>query len=286
MVVRASLEMHSFAGLAEGLELVRGLVERFWDTVHPLLDAEDGNDPTARISALAALTHRDMLQALRGAPLIVSRQLGPVTLRALEAAAARPATKPEDAKTAASPANAPPTMATLEAAFQEVAVETLAQSCAALAQCVVQARALADSWAERLPTGGPDFTEFRRVLAQAEQAAKSRWGQRQAAAGPAAPAAPAVATPGVTASSPQTVEPPAGLTGEVRSRDDVVRAIDAICAYYGRAEPSSPLPLMLQRCRRLVPMSFTDILKELLPESIANLQKIAGKLEGGPTPKE
>ncbi len=67
--------------------------------------------------------------------------------------------------------------------------------------------------------------------------------------------------------------------GEIGSRDDVLRAIDAICAYYARSEPSSPVPLLLQRCKRLVAMAFTDILKELLPESLPNLQKIAGKTE-------
>ena len=74
--------------------------------------------------------------------------------------------------------------------------------------------------------------------------------------------------------------PAVALRGEVRSRDDVLRAIDAICAYYARAEPSSPVPLLLQRCRRMVTMSFVDILKEMLPESVAGLQKIAGKTAG------
>jgi type VI secretion system protein ImpA len=68
--------------------------------------------------------------------------------------------------------------------------------------------------------------------------------------------------------------------GEVRTRDDVLCAIDAICAYYAKAEPSSPVPLLLQRSRRLVTMSFTDILKEMLPEAIPNLQKISGKTDG------
>lgn len=79
----------------------------------------------------------------------------------------------------------------------------------------------------------------------------------------------------------EAAEAPAmALRGEVRSRDDVLRAIDAICAYYARAEPSSPVPLLLQRCRRMVTMSFVDILKEMLPESVAGLQKIAGKTDG------
>ena len=83
-----------------------------------------------------------------------------------------------------------------------------------------------------------------------------------------------------SAAASEVAEPPAAaIRGEVRSRDDVLRAIDAICAYYARAEPSSPVPLLLQRCRRMVTMSFVDILKEMLPESVAGLQKIAGKTD-------
>lgn len=88
------------------------------------------------------------------------------------------------------------------------------------------------------------------------------------------------ATNGVASEGTGEAAPAAALRGEVRSRDDVLRAIDAICAYYARAEPSSPVPLLLQRCRRMVTMSFVDILKEMLPESVAGLQKIAGKTDG------
>ena len=85
---------------------------------------------------------------------------------------------------------------------------------------------------------------------------------------------------GTNGTAPEAAETPAAaIRGEVRSRDDVLRAIDAICAYYARAEPSSPVPLLLQRCRRMVTMSFVDILKEMLPESVAGLQKIAGKTD-------
>ena len=41
------------------------------------------------------------------------------------------------------------------------------------------------------------------------------------------------------------------LSGEVETREDVIRAIDKICDYYDRHEPSSPLPLLLRRAQRL-----------------------------------
>jgi type VI secretion system protein ImpA len=266
LLARALLETDGFEGFAGGLKLVRRLVEDHWATVHPLLDAEDNDDPTFRVNAMAGLTHRDVLHAIRSAPLVVSKAFGSVSLRALDGAGPRPA--------GAKPAPLGPSASTLEAAFQQVTPEVLSQAAATLARCTQEAAAIATAWAERLPSSGPDFTEFRRALAQAQHAVRTRMEQRQGDA----PQPNGETTNGVAAQAADG--PAAALTrGEVRSRDDVLRAIDAICAYYARAEPSSPVPLLLQRCRRMVTMSFVDILKEMLPESVAGLQKIAGKTD-------
>jgi type VI secretion system protein ImpA len=278
-MTRALLETRSFAGFADGLVLVRGLIERFWDSFHPQLDVEDGNDPTARVTSMTALVHRDMMLTLRASSLVVSRALGPVSLRALELAATSGQAKPgSDPKAAA--AASQNAVANLEAVFQEVPLDVLSQSAVSLARCTGEARALADAWSARLPDAGPDFTELRRLLAQAEAAVKTRFEQRRGpvngAVAPDTHGAPA-APPGAPSGSFVVAPVPQGLTGEIRSREDVVKAIDAICAYYARSEPSSPVPLLLQRGKRLVTMSFPDILKELLPDSIANFQKITGK---------
>lgn len=271
LLVRALVETEGFEGLAGGLQLVRRLVEEQWPTLHPMLDAEDNDDPTFRVNAMAALTHRDVLQAIRAAPLVTSKAFGSVSLRALDASAAPRPAPSAGAKPAAPPG---PSAGALEAAFQQVTPEALAQATATLARCSQEAAALALGWSERLPSSGPDFTELRRTLAQAHQSVRTRMEQRQGDAAPAGDAA----TNG--AASEAAEAPAAAIRGEVRSRDDVLRAIDAICAYYARAEPSSPVPLLLQRCRRMVTMSFVDILKEMLPESVAGLQKIAGKTDG------
>jgi type VI secretion system protein ImpA len=271
LLVRALVETEGFEGLAGGLQLVRRLVEEQWPTLHPMLDAEDNDDPTFRVNAMAALTHRDVLQAIRSAPLVTSKAFGSVSLRALDASAAPRTAPAAGAKPGAQPG---PSAGALEAAFQQVTPEALAQATATLARCSQEAAALALGWSERLPSSGPDFTELRRTLAQAHQSVRTRMEQRQGDAAPAGDAA----TNGAAAEAAEA--PAAALRGEVRSRDDVLRAIDAICAYYARAEPSSPVPLLLQRCRRMVTMSFVDILKEMLPESVAGLQKIAGKTDG------
>ncbi len=270
LLVRGLVETEGFDGLAGGLHLLRRLVEEHWATLHPQLDAEDNDDPTFRVNAMAGLTHRDVLHAIRSAALVTSKAFGSVSLRALDGTAPRP--------TGAKPAPPGPSAGALEAAFQQVAPEALAQATATLARCTQEAAALALGWGERLPSSGPDFTELRRTLAQAHQAVRTRMDQRQGEGAQAA-GEPTNGAAAEAAEAAGAAAAPAMARGEVRSRDDVLRAIDTICAYYARAEPSSPVPLLLQRCRRMVTMSFVDILKEMLPESVAGLQKIAGKTD-------
>jgi type VI secretion system protein ImpA len=278
-LTRAKLELEGFLGFSEGIQLVVGLVKTQWPTVHPRLDAEDDNDPTARLSAMSELTHRNVLQALRAAPLVVERAMGPVSLRAIDlatavkAAGAKPAAPtgaPGGAAAASSgaPAGGGLTMAAIEGAFQHAELEPLVATAGYVAVSLEQVNFLGQDWAEKLPEAPLDVTELRKVLFQAQQAIKSRLDLRQAAQQVREPA-----------TDEAQVAVRTELRGEVQSRDDVLRAIDAICAYYARSEPSSPVPLLLQRCKRLATMAFSDILKELLPESLPSLQKIAGKAE-------
>ena len=69
---------------------------------------------------------------------------------------------------------------------------------------------------------------------------------------------------------------PAAITGEVNTREDVLRMIDKICGYYERSEPSSPVPLLLQRAKRLVPKTFFEILEDLAPDGINQMAVISG----------
>ena len=78
-LIRSAAHTDGIVGAVKGLQLLRGLLERYWDHVHPVLDVSDGNDPTARLNALFALHHNDGLADLRCAGL--TRARGAVTLR-------------------------------------------------------------------------------------------------------------------------------------------------------------------------------------------------------------
>lgn len=265
-LVRALLHRHGFPGLSEGLAVVRGLLERYWAPLHPRLDPDDGHDPTIRISALALLSDAQVLAALRAVPIVQSRAFGNVSLRDIAVAsgempAAEGAPKME--------------MTAVEAAFQDVTDEALEGVAVAITQSVEHLRKIEAAFSDSAGVNGPDATGLTQILNQANKAVAPRLERRKAAAAAAAGAeGTAVHTNGTGGPAR------AALSGEITSRDDVVRAIDKICDYYARHEPSSPLPLLLQRCKRLATMSFLEIVKEMVPDGLSQVEVIAGKPKG------
>jgi type VI secretion system protein ImpA len=64
--------------------------------------------------------------------------------------------------------------------------------------------------------------------------------------------------------------------GVIRNSTDVLAALQRICDYYKKSEPSSPVPLLLQRAARLVNKDFMDILRDLAPAGVTEAEVIGG----------
>jgi type VI secretion system protein ImpA len=271
----ALLHLEGFAGFARGLALTRALLERYWASVFPLLDVEDGDDPTARINALAALSDPQQLVALRSLPLVRSSAFGAVSLRQLEAARAGSAEAAGDTKVLDG--------AALDAAFQEADVAELGATADALRASVEHVAAIEAAF----DAAGPSHARATAELLSRSLGPVSELLQRASAI-----VAPRLDWRLGQAASPSDAhgeEPSAAASGAgsganvrsgpLRSREDVLRAIEQICAYYAAHEPSSPVPLLLKRCSRLVNKDFMDIVKDLAPDALSQIETIAGKPE-------
>ncbi|MEM9047061.1 MAG: hypothetical protein AAGC81_20475, partial [Pseudomonadota bacterium] len=68
--------------------------------------------------------------------------------------------------------------------------------------------------------------------------------------------------------------------GTIAGRKDVLTALDRICDYYAKNEPSSPVPLILKRAHRLVMADFEAILQDLAPGGLDQLRTVAGTKAG------
>ena len=52
--------------------------------------------------------------------------------------------------------------------------------------------------------------------------------------------------------------------------------LDRACEYFHRYEPSSPVPLLLERAKRLMSKDFVEILRDLAPDGIAQFEVVSG----------
>jgi type VI secretion system protein ImpA len=68
----------------------------------------------------------------------------------------------------------------------------------------------------------------------------------------------------------------AAAPGELRTREDAIRALERVCDFLERTEPTNPAPLFIRRAQRLMGMNFVDIVRELVPDSMSQLENLAG----------
>jgi type VI secretion system protein ImpA len=64
------------------------------------------------------------------------------------------------------------------------------------------------------------------------------------------------------------------FSGGITSRDDVIRALDAIAAYYSRCEPTSPVPLVLRRAKEWISLDFMAVLEDIAPGSLDEAKRV------------
>jgi type VI secretion system protein ImpA len=296
-LTRACIDKHGFVGMHQGLALLHRLLANYWPSVHPQLDPDDDNDPMMRVSALSALISPEILTALRAAPMFVTQVAGPVSLRHFAIVAGE---QPQ-------PTDGPKVDANLlEAAFREVPLTVLQTLGSSLQGCRDELKGVSEAFQKGsggMP--GPDFSTLDRIIFQAQNAVRPRLVARSAEAGVKPGASPGAAgganganggnmAGGVASGAAgdgegggfAAPEPMAGPSGVIRSRDDVVMLLDKICGYYERHEPSSPLPLLLQRCRKLAALSFIDIVKDLAPAALQQVELIGGIVKEKPDPKK
>jgi len=245
-------------GLNDGLSVVRGLLERHWDTVFPQLDPDDDNDPTMRVNALLGLTAADsMLQGIRVAPLVSSRALGRYSLRDVEIATGVTPAAPDEE-------NLPETAA-IDAAFMDTDLEELQATALAVEEAMDNAVAIDSVLTERVGAGqAPDLSALPAALKGCRVVLSEKLAQRGVGAAEAQ-----------VAGSAEVAKAEAA-PGEVRSREDVIRLLDKACDYFERHEPSSPVPLLLRRAKRLVSKDFMEILRDMAPDGVQQAETIGG----------
>lgn len=266
-LARAQLHTHGVEGFSATLGLLRGLLERYWDTIYPQLDAEDDNDPTVRVNSIMSFCDpAGVIRTLRVIPLVRSRGFGPVSYRDIAIASGELSPGNGAGEDALNPA-------AIEGAFAECDLDALRGTQEAVRAALDHSAAIEQLVTEKIGVGGaPSLDDLTQVLKSMDRALTEKVSARTGDAE-------SVDESGEAALSGEGggAAESAGRSGPIRSREDVVRAIDRICEYYQRNEPSSPVPLLLRRARRLVAKEFMEILRDMVPDGVTQAETIAGE---------
>jgi type VI secretion system protein ImpA len=262
--------------LQRGLHLVQQLLSLRWGSVHPQIGAQGDTEGLMRVNALRGLCDgRTMVGPLRAATLLRARGLPALSLRDLERAISGVDKQSEP--------NAPD-MTVVEASFIGCDLDELERTWNIASDARGCANALEQLFEEH---GTPAVLRLGELVAQLE-AIDAQLGPRvrarraallaetqpdielldsqSSAAGNGHHAGNGTALPARAA----------GVAGAVNTRADVLRELDRICTYYDTHEPTSPVPMLLRRAKRLVSMSFVDIVRELAPSGVSEIETLRG----------
>ncbi len=269
----AILHTEGLTGFAAASAVLCGHLEQFWETCHPELDADDDDDPTMRVNAIQGLCGQPgglagaapVYRSLTRAPLTDSRGFGRFSMRDIDVSEGQ-ITLPEG--------ETGPDTATSAAAFQDTDPETLAATMAAVQTATQNLRAIVAVFDDKTPGQGPELAPLIKLLDRMAQ----RVGEYAKAPADPAEAGDAEAATEVTAPAggASTAAAPVAVPGEINSRTDVSNALDRIVNYYRQNEPSSPIPILLERAKRLVNADFLTIMQDIAPGELENVRMLGG----------
>jgi type VI secretion system protein ImpA len=252
------LKTSGLAGFRDGLELIQRLLVEHWACLYPALDPNDTNAPEFRLNILSALTAPrgtvigwlTIIDYLYEAPLCQVKGTPTVDYEQIQAAKLRKAGDP----------NAPSHASSLESlgAVLKAASPQVVAHHTALDQSLEHLRTIDEFLTNTLTAArSMSFDDLRKTL----QGIKS-------SLEPFLPGAdPKLDQPShVTTVIDGRTPPETGafqIVGSIRSRDDVVKALESICQYYDQVEPGSPVPWLLNRAKKMTRMNFVQAVQEL-----------------------
>jgi type VI secretion system protein ImpA len=227
-----------------------------WDLAFPRVD----EDSLLRKNALNSFADRmAIVDAVRRVPVVSHRQFGAFCLRDLELATGQLTPTEADGKA--------PNSAQIEATLVASPAADLAALSGALQAGMGALRNIIATMQTR---GGfessPDFDPLLKPLSRIDKLLTDHLPSTVADGGAA----------NESNSSEDTPAMSSGSVTDIKSRQDAIRALDAVAAFFRSHEPSSPVPMFLERAKRLVSKSFMEVLADIAPDSVSQAKLIGG----------
>ena len=236
------VEYRGLAGLRDGICIVGGLLEQYWDTFWPRLDEED-TDPTERINILATLSpslgsYGDPIAFTKHVlemPILKGQQTGILTLRAINGSG-----------------TAGENEADASVVLPDMERDVIEEACQTAQDCLDAIDQMAAIISEQTNGNGLlDLDVLQQQIREIHRSLATFLGLNIEDDG-----------------TDDNVEDVGGGGGAIHNRSDVVATLDRITNWYDQNEPGSPIPLLLDRVREMVNMRFPELMNQIFPDAV------------------
>jgi type VI secretion system protein ImpA len=283
----ALIRTEGFAGLRDGIRLMQGLVDQYWDDLFPLPD-EDGLE--TRVAPVTGLNGEEgegtLIAPIQSVP--ITDPGGGMPYAAWHFEQATEIAKiadPEKRQARISSGGA--SMERIEQAAANTPGAFWTTLREDLAECLEAWGALSDALDERCGTDAPPASNVRNALKRVVEIVGFIAPEQAAKAAPAAAEKPAAKAATAAAGAPI-----AG--GAISDREDAHAQLLRIAEFFRRTEPHSPVSYALEQAVRWSRMPLPALVSELIPnrdardtffQLIGVRERTAGEAGGGTTPE-
>jgi type VI secretion system protein ImpA len=271
-LAEALVMLDGFDGCLDGLRLTRGLVERYWETVHP--EAEDGN-LDARVNSISWLDRR-LGELVRYVPILrdqpggdlayfqweeARRYVIPANLDGLDSDELRAIAElrrqaVEEGKT---------TSEEWRVASAKTAREALERQAETLAACTQELHALDRAVDALFGRDAPSLSSLRTSLEDVRSLVDNLVREKRALDPTFQSAEPEVVVlEGTTAPTAAVAIAAVGGGRPIRTREEALACLGAAAEFFQRNEPNSPIYLLVQRAVRWGNMPFESWLRDVV----------------------
>ncbi|MGG8275683.1 type VI secretion system protein TssA [Klebsiella sp. 141198] len=259
-LTQAWTKRRGLSGYADGLLLVQQALSLYWQPIYPLLEEYGETDPFYRINALAGLSDKSALtSALRNAVLLRSNG-DELLLRDAQALLDGSKTECADYPGGRSrlidelARGGQPGIDAILAIHQRL--QTIREI---LSDCLGESGVPEMEQLQKtvgIVAGACQITDISSFHASREESAVS---EHQAIS---------------------DVPPPSAVdwrSAQISSRAEAQQMLEKVKQYFAQHEPSHPAPLMIERVQRLIELDFMDIIRDLAPDGVHQLENIFGR---------
>jgi len=265
---RCALETKGLRGASSAINLVKSLLESMWTDVHPAPEADENMDLMMRYNALGGLNAPEFISAIKSTTLVTSTTKQRVSLNTIEMAIGKKTASSDDERTQAS--------GVVDEVFAAEDTTALVAAKNYADQAVADLKQIVEIWrnevksleeartAEDLPfetMESPQFEDLSRTFLDISRHIKER-------------------LPELELNDGDSDENGTRIAGQnITTRADAAAAITRIMEWFHHNEPSSPVPIMLDRARSMISKSFLEIVEDLGDGGIAEARKTMGQTQ-------